>query len=105
MVHGRCCMCMPMSTSLARGCDTQLPDPMPAHQLLLSPPLQAFRLLGSSLQSHVEVVRVEPAPYRVFFEEGFCERGQRGSYLDLLYDVQDMQAQLEEVEKGAGGAR
>ena len=41
-----------------------------------------------------QLVRVEPAAYRVFFEDQ--------GHLDMLYDVQQMMAQLEGVESGAG---
>lgn len=43
----------------------------------------------------MQLQRVEPAAYRVFFEGG--------TTLDLLYDVPRMMAQLEGIEAGAGG--
>ena len=42
----------------------------------------------------MQLVRVEPAAYRVFFEGG--------TQLDLLYDVTRMMEQLESLECGAG---
>ena len=42
----------------------------------------------------MQLRRVEPAAYRVFFEGG--------TVLDLLYDVPRMMAQLEAVEAGSG---
>jgi len=60
-----------------------------------------FASLGSPLEQHVEVKRVEPAAYRVWFEGG---QQQPPSSLDLLYDVPAMITQLERVEAGAGRA-
>lgn len=54
---------------------------------------QTFRALGSDISDHVDVRRVEPAAYRVFF-------GSDDTHLDLLYDVGRMMAQLETVEPG-----
>ena len=56
---------------------------------------QAFEALGSTLEEHVQLLRVEPAAYRVFF-------AANGGWLDLLSDVPRMMAQLEGVESGAG---
>ncbi|KAK9823667.1 hypothetical protein WJX72_004529 [[Myrmecia] bisecta] len=55
---------------------------------------EAFAALGSALEEHVDVQRVQPAAYRVFFGDN--------SRLDLLYDVQAMMQQLEAFEAGAG---
>jgi len=56
--------------------------------------LQAFEALGSRIEDHVELVQVDPAAYRVHFENG--------GHLDLLNDVDAMQRQMEAVEPGAG---
>lgn len=48
----------------------------------------------------MELRKVAPAAYRVFFHD----QKAGPSWLDLLYDVQAMSAQLEGVEKGAAGA-
>lgn len=55
---------------------------------------QAYRRLGHELSDHLDLYRVEPAAYRIFFE------GK--GHLDMLYDVQRMMQQLEGVEPGAG---
>lgn len=55
---------------------------------------KTFEALGSSLSDHVDIRRVEPAAYRVFFGDN--------THLDMLYDVGKMMTQLEGVE--AGGA-
>lgn len=68
-------------TGEARACSAHLP--------------QAFRALGTSLEQHVEIRRVEPAAYRVWFGDG--------SHLDLLNNHDAMAQQLEGVEAGAGG--
>ncbi|KAI8467039.1 MAG: hypothetical protein J3K34DRAFT_387134 [Monoraphidium minutum] len=49
-----------------------------------------YSKLGTALEDHVDVRRVEPAAYRGF------------TRLDLLYDVQRMAQQLEAEEPGAG---
>lgn len=46
------------------------------------------------MEDHVQIQRVEPAAYRVFYEGG--------AHLDLLYDVPGMMEQLEGIEIGAG---
>ena len=56
---------------------------------------QAFQALGTTLEEHVHVQRVQEAAYRVFFAED-C------SSLDLLYDETAMATQLEAIEPGAG---
>jgi hypothetical protein len=58
--------------------------------------MQAFEALGITLDDEVEVRRVEPAAYRVWFAEGGCQ-------LDLLCDEDSMAKQLEAMEVGAGG--
>ncbi|GAQ81597.1 phytoene dehydrogenase [Klebsormidium nitens] len=60
----------------------------------------AFRSMGTQLEDHVQLRRVEPAAYRVFFHDDAAGP----SWLDLLYDVQAMAAQLEAVEPGAAAA-
>lgn len=55
---------------------------------------------GSQLEDHVQLRRVDPAAYRVFFHDETAGP----SWLDLLYDVQAMAAQLEAVEAGAAAA-
>ncbi|GAX83530.1 hypothetical protein CEUSTIGMA_g10955.t1 [Chlamydomonas eustigma] len=64
--------------------------------LLLFPEIyrKTFRDLGEKIEDHVQIKRVEPAAYRVFFE------GK--GHLDMLYDVQHMTHQLELVEEGSG---
>ena len=42
----------------------------------------------------MQIQRVEPAAYRVFYDGG--------THLDLLYDVPRMMEQLENMERGAG---
>ena len=59
--------------------------------------MQAFQALGSSLEEHVTIKRVEPAAYRVWFGDG--------THLDLLNDHDAMAEQLEGVEPGAGAHR
>lgn len=54
---------------------------------------------GEDMDDYVTLKKVEPAAYRVFFGE---DEGVQS--LDLLYDVQKMCLQLEQVEEGAGGA-
>lgn len=54
---------------------------------------------GEKLEDYVELEKVDPVAYRVWFGE---EEGPH--HLDLMYDVQRMCAQLEGVEKGAAGA-
>jgi phytoene dehydrogenase-like protein len=72
--------------------------------LLLLPQYYAstFEWLGSSLDQHVQLARVEPAAYRVWFPDS--SRAAHGGCftLDLLYDAQAMVAQLEAVQAGAG---
>eukprot|EP00775_Hariotina_reticulata_P005714 gene5714-5954_t len=67
---------------------------------------QTFEYLGAQLEDYVQLVKVQPAAYRVFFAEGALSSGSqsssRFSSLDLLYDVQAMVQQLEHVEPGAG---
>jgi phytoene desaturase (3,4-didehydrolycopene-forming) len=75
--------------------------------LLLLPQVyrDTFAYLGSSLEDHVQLARVEPAAYRVWFGDGYGAAGKdspQGCTLDLLYDVQQMVQQLEQVEAGAG---
>lgn len=69
--------------------------------LLLFPDVyrDSFAALGTTLQQHVDVRKIQPAAYRVHFAPSGAAAG--GS-LDLLYDVQAMADQLEEVEAGAG---
>ncbi|GAB4816450.1 hypothetical protein N2152v2_003496 [Parachlorella kessleri] len=57
---------------------------------------EAFQALGSRLEEHVTIKRVEPAAYRVWFGDG--------THLDLLNDHDAMAEQLERVERGAGEA-
>jgi hypothetical protein len=86
--------------------------------LLLFPHVyrHTFEYLGARLEDYVQLVKVQPAAYRVFFAEGACqeqssnlcssssssEGSSRLSSLDLLYDVEAMVRQLEQVEPGAG---
>lgn len=55
---------------------------------------EAFAALGSPIESHVEMKKIERAAYRVFFGDA--------SSVDLLYDESAMADQLEEIETGAG---
>jgi phytoene desaturase (3,4-didehydrolycopene-forming) len=60
---------------------------------------EAFAALGSPLEEILELQRVGPsAAYRVFFS------GEAPSSLDLLYDADEMAAQVEAVEAGGGAA-
>jgi phytoene desaturase (3,4-didehydrolycopene-forming) len=83
--------------------------------LLLFPDVyrDSFAALGTTLQQHVDVRKIQPAAYRVHFApataaaEGKQQKqgaaaGRRASSLDLLYDVEAMADQLEQVEAGAG---
>lgn len=75
--------------------------------LLLLPQVyqETFAWLGSSITEHVQLARVEPAAYRVWFADSFDSSSQAKEVasLDLFYDVQRMVEQLERVEPGAGG--
>lgn len=84
--------------------------------LLLLPQVykQTFEWLGARLDDYVQLRRVEPAAYRVWFAGSDSGGGGAGAssqagtttvpYLDLLYDVQQMVQQLEQVQPGAGAA-
>jgi phytoene dehydrogenase-like protein len=63
--------------------------------LLLMPQAyrDAFEALGTTLEEHVTLRRVDPA-YRVFFGDD--------THVDLSYDVQHVMQQLETFEQGAG---
>ncbi|KAL3685310.1 hypothetical protein R1sor_003332 [Riccia sorocarpa] len=74
-------------------------DTGPSLLLLPQKYRDAFAALGENMDDYVTLKRVEPAAYRVFFGE---EGGVKS--LDLLYDVQRMCAQLEQVEEGAAAA-
>lgn len=65
---------------------------------------RTFEWLGCSLEQHVQLARVQPAAYRVFFADGYSTSGSAPSVssLDLLYDVQAMVQQLEQLQPGAG---
>jgi phytoene dehydrogenase-like protein len=77
--------------------------------LLLLPQVyrDTFSWLQSDIEEHVQLARVEPAAYRVWFADGYGHQGSetQGSTLDMFYDVQRMVQQLEEVEPGAGEGR
>eukprot|EP00890_Picochlorum_soloecismus_P006738 jgi/Picsp_1/88/NSC_00088-R1_phytoene dehydrogenase len=64
--------------------------------LLLFPKtyMETFEHLGIDHEECLELKRVVPAAYRVFFSDG--------SSIDLLDDPEDMKRQLEGIEKGAG---
>jgi phytoene desaturase (3,4-didehydrolycopene-forming) len=57
---------------------------------------ETFEALGTRMASIVDISRVEPAAYRVFFPSS------PGYIIDLLNNPDDMAAQLEELEPGAG---
>jgi phytoene desaturase (3,4-didehydrolycopene-forming) len=57
---------------------------------------ETFEALGIQMASVVDIRRVEPAAYRVFFPSS------PGYTVDLLNNPEDMAAQLERLEKGAG---
>jgi phytoene dehydrogenase-like protein len=84
---------------------------------------KTFEWLGSRLEDHVQLQKIEPAAYRVFFADGYSSHSNdsssssfessstgssssssSGSYLDLLYDVNAMVQQLEQLQQGAGGS-
>ena len=69
--------------------------------IVVNAALQAFAGLGTSLEdAGVDIRRVGPAAYRVWFSGG----GGEPSSLDLLNDAAAMAVQLEGVERGAGAA-
>lgn len=72
--------------------------------LLLLPQVykDTFKWLASDISQHMQLARVEPAAYRVWFADGYGQGGPEGCTLDMLYDVQQMVDQLERVEPGAG---
>ncbi|BBM99206.1 hypothetical protein MPTK1_1g19580 [Marchantia polymorpha subsp. ruderalis] len=74
-------------------------DTGPSLLLLPQKYRDAFTAMGEDMDDYVTLKKVEPAAYRVFFGE---DEGVQS--LDLLYDVQKMCLQLEQVEEGAGGA-
>lgn len=57
---------------------------------------EAFEALGSRLEDHVTIRRVDPAAYRVWFGDN--------THLDLLNSHEAMAAQLEAEEPGSGEA-
>mmetsp|Transcript_23496 Transcript_23496/g.50123 ORF Transcript_23496/g.50123 Transcript_23496/m.50123 type:complete len:536 (+) Transcript_23496:368-1975(+) len=65
--------------------------------LLLLPEIyrEAFAAIDEKLEDYLDLVRVEPTLMRVHFAEDW-------SSLDLLYDMEAMRRQLEDVEVGAG---
>jgi len=85
---------------------------------------ETFASLGVQLEDRVPIQRVSPAVYRVWFEpEGTSNPSavqqtdkhmaypmpasvhpHNGGFLDMLYDVAEMRAQLDAVEEGAGRA-
>jgi len=69
--------------------------------LLLLPQVykDTFKWLGADLSDHVQLARVEPAAYRVWFPDDAGDH--KCATLDLLYDVQQMAEQLEELEPGS----
>ncbi|KAF5837922.1 phytoene dehydrogenase [Dunaliella salina] len=94
--------------------------------LLLFPGIyqETFASLGVQLEERVPIHRVSPAVYRVWFEPQGAPNPsavqqadehmaspvpafahpRNGGYLDLLYDIVEMRAQLDAVEEGAGRA-
>eukprot|EP00897_Mesotaenium_endlicherianum_P000927 jgi/Mesen1/10835/ME000093S10359 len=65
---------------------------------------EAFAALGEDLDEHVQLARVEPAAYRVFFSDAAQPEGGRVQmHLDLLYDVEAMCRQLEAGSASAAG--
>jgi len=59
---------------------------------------ETFDALDTPMASLVDISRIEPAAYRVFFPSS------PGYSIDLLNNPDDMAAQLEELEPGAGAA-
>ncbi|KAF6244121.1 hypothetical protein COO60DRAFT_1708158 [Scenedesmus sp. NREL 46B-D3] len=63
---------------------------------------RTFQWLGSRLEDYVQLAKIEPAAYRVFFADGSSSGSSSNggsSYLDLLYDVHEMVQQLERVQQ------
>lgn len=71
-------------------------DTGPSWMLMREPYEHAFRLLGSSLEAELDLVRLDPA-YRVLFE-GEAEQ------LEVSGDLETTIARFEAVEPGAGDA-
>jgi phytoene desaturase (3,4-didehydrolycopene-forming) len=59
---------------------------------------ETFEALGTPMASVVDICRVEPAAYRVFFPSS------PGYSIDLLNNPDEMAAQLEKLEPGAGAS-
>ncbi|KAG7669378.1 hypothetical protein Ndes2526B_g05695 [Nannochloris sp. 'desiccata'] len=59
---------------------------------------ETFKALGTPMASVVDIRRIEPAAYRVFFPSS------PGYSIDLLNNPDDMATQLEELEPGAGAS-
>eukprot|EP00850_Spirogloea_muscicola_P008130 SM000042S15397 [mRNA] locus=s42:729144:733456:+ [translate_table: standard] len=94
----------PLAETAAEAADSRRRfrfDTGPSLLLMPNKCREAFADLGENVDEHVELRRVEPAAYRVFFA-----RGPWGLPLavDLLYDVQRMAEQLERIEPGCSSA-
>lgn len=79
-------------------------DTGPSLLLLPQTYKETFSWLGSDISEWLQLKRVEPAAYRVWFADGHSS-SQCSTSLDLFYDVQQMVAQLEQEEAGAGESR
>jgi len=66
--------------------------------LLLFPEkyMEAFEALGEKMEDHVQITRVEPSAYRAHYGDG--------TSFDLIYDMEKMRKQVDDIEPGAGGA-
>lgn len=96
-VGGRCQsveLQAPVRAQVAAQAGTFRFDTGPSLLLFPNTYKSTYAALGQDMEDHVPLRRVEPAAYRVHFE--------KGGYLDMLYDQQQMVAQLEAVEPGAG---
>eukprot|EP00854_Cymbomonas_tetramitiformis_P005552 gene5552-6735_t len=55
----------------------------------------AFTALGAKMEDYIQIKRVEPAAYRAHYGDK--------THFDLVYDIEKMRQQVEELEEGAGG--
>ena len=88
-VGGRC-----RSETFAGGGEGYRFDTGPSLMLLPERYMEQFTSVGEKMEDYLDVERVDPA-YRAHFGDH--------TTLDLLYDIEAMRKQLDEVEFGAGG--